>query len=130
MVRPDRLGHCLREADVGTAGFEQRGSGYHVRRACLEQVASALDRPHAAADATRQSASNPADELEVVAGAHGGIEVDDLDFRKPLESFDPAEHVIVADRKPFALNELNDGAVFEIDGRNQHAKKLKLRIRN
>ena len=59
-------------------------------------------------------------EREVVAHAHGGVEIDDLHLRERREAPHPPEHVGVLDREPLALDELNHGAVLEIDGRNQH----------
>ena len=80
----------------------------------------ALDGADAAADAARQRAGDLAHEREVVADAHRGVEIDDLHLGKALEPPHPAEHVVVPDREPLALNELHDGAVLEIDGGNQH----------
>ena len=57
---------------------------------------------------------------EVVAGAHRGVEVDDLHLREALEPPHPAKDVLVPDREPLALHELHDRAAFEIDGGNQH----------
>ena len=56
-----------------------------------------------------------ADEREVVARAHRGVEIDDLHLRKALEAPDPAEDVLVPDGEPLALDELHDGAALEID---------------
>ena len=66
---------------------------------------------------TRQEsdAGDLANQREVVADAHRRVEVDDLNLGEPLEPPDPPEHVVVPDGKALALNELDDGAVLEID---------------
>ena len=75
----------------------------------------ARDRADAAADAARQRARDPAHDREVVALAHGGVQVDDLHLRKVGEPADPGEDVVVRDGEPLALHELHDGAVLEVD---------------
>ena len=77
-------------------------------------------RADAAADAARQCRGDLPHDREVVAGAHGGVEIDDLHLRETFEPPHPAEHVIVSDGEPLALHELDDGAVLEIDRGNQH----------
>ena len=69
----------------------------------------------AAADAARQLPGDDPDEREVIALAHRGVEIDDLDFRKRGEPAHPSKHVVVPDGEPLALDELNHGATLEID---------------
>ena len=61
-----------------------------------------------------------ADDGEVVALAHRGVEIDHLHLGKALEPPHPPEDVVVSDGEALALDELNDGAALKIDRRNQH----------
>src|SRR5262249_34337443 len=60
------------------------------------------------------------DQHDVVAAAHRGVEIDHLDLREGLEPPHPFLNVIVSDRKPFTLHELDDCAAFEIDRGDEH----------
>jgi len=117
----DRVGERRGEVDVRTAVLEQRGPGDDLMRAGGEDVLRARDRANAAADAAREDTRDLPDEREIVARRHRAVEVDHLHFREPLEPPHPPEDVIVADREALALHELDDGAVFEIDGWDEHS---------
>ena len=119
-VGADRVSKRFREVDVGTSIPEERRPGDDLAGAGGQDVLRARDRPHASAHAARQRSGDLPDEVEVVARTHRGIQVDDLHLRALLEPLHPAKHVVVPDRETLALHELDDGTVFEIDGRNQH----------
>ncbi len=80
-----------------------------------QDVLRAFDGPHASADAAGECAGNLPDERQVLARAHGGVQIDDLHGREALEPPHPRKHVVVANGEPFALDELHDGATLEID---------------
>jgi len=82
-------------------------------------VAAAIDSMLPAA-ASKNIVMDFAHEGEVIAQAHGRVEIDDLHFRERREAPHPAEHVGVFDGEPLALHELNHGAVLEVDGRDEH----------
>ena len=86
----------------------------------VEQLLRAIGRAYATADATREPAADVSYDGGVVTAPHRGVEIDDLHFRKALESSDPVKHVAVFDGEPLALHELHDGAGLEVDGWDQH----------
>ena len=120
LLGADRVGQLLRELEVGLAVLEERRPGDDLPGARRQHVARAFDRADAAADAARQGARDLADDVEVVALAHGGVQVDHLHLREALEPPHPAKDVLVPDGEALALHELHDGAVLQIDRRNQH----------
>ena len=76
-----------------------------------ENVLRAFDGADAAADAARERAAIRRTMAQVVALAHGRVEIDDLHLGEALEALHPLEHVVVADGEPLALHELHDRAV-------------------
>ena len=117
---PTRVGQRFREGEIGLSVLEERRPGDDLLRAGGEHVRGALDGADAAADAAGERRRDLPDEREVVAGAHRGIEIDHLHLRELREPAHPPEDVVVPDREPLALDELDDGAALEIDGGNQH----------
>ena len=111
----DRAGERARERDVRRVFCEQRRARDDLVGTRGEHVCRARHAADAAADAAAQRPGDLPHEREVVAGAHRRVEIDDLDFWKPLEPPHPLLHVVVFDREPLALHELHDGAVLEID---------------
>ena len=87
----DGVGQRLGEVEIGPPVLEQRRAGDDLLGAGGEDLLRALDRSNAAADAAGQRRRDLADDREVVAGAHRGVEVDDLHLREPLEPAHPLE---------------------------------------
>ena len=56
----------------------------------------------------------------VVALAHGGIEIDELNERIAGELLNPVFEIVERKTQFFSLLELDDAAAHEIDRRNQH----------
>ena len=116
----DGVGQPLREVEVGPSRLEERRADDHLLGAGAEDVLGPLDGADAAAHPARQRCRDLSHERQVVARAHGRVQIDHLHLGEARELLDPGKHVGVADGEPLALNELNDRAVLEIDGRNQH----------
>ena len=74
----------------------------------------------ASADLAGQALADHLDEGAVVALAHGGVEVDELDERVGREAVDPVLEVVEGELEGFALDELDDTAAHEVDGRDEH----------
>src|SRR4029077_11734891 len=105
LLGADRLRQLFRKVEVGLAVPEKRGPGDDLPGSGRQHVACALDRPDAAPDAARQGARDLPDDIDVVALAHGGIQVDYLHLREALESPHPAKDVLVPDGEALALDE-------------------------
>src|SRR5690606_20053916 len=123
-VGAHRIGEPCGELEVGATVLEERRPDDHVRGALIENRARALDRADAAADATRTPRADVLHERVVVAGADGGVEVDELQLRVAFEPPQPAVEVIVFEREALSLDELDDLAVAEIDCGYQHSVTL------
>ena len=78
-------------------------------------MARARNSADAAADATGERAGDPTDQCEVVTRSHRRIEIDHLDLRELRETTHPSEHIGVTNREALALDQLNHGAVLQID---------------
>ena len=111
----------LRLIDAYATGVEQRAPDDDASRAVVQPRARSVDRSDAAADLTRQRTADSADERVIPALTHRRVEIDHLHHRIRRELVDPRLHVVGLEREPFALHELHDAAVHEIDRRNQHA---------
>src|SRR5205823_9598488 len=107
----DGVGQPLREIQIRLAVFEKGRARDDLLRAGREYVPGALGRANAAADAAGERRRNLFDDRQVVAAAHRRVEIDHLNFLKPGEPSHPFEDVIVPDREPITLDELNDRAV-------------------
>ena len=76
-----------------------------------EQIAGTLHGAHAAAHPAGEPTGDLPHEREVVAHPHGRVQVDHLHLGEALEALHPSEYVVVSDREPLALDELDDRAV-------------------
>ncbi len=74
----------------------------------------------ASADLAGEARAEHIDEVAVVALAHGGVEVDELDEGVPGEAGDPGLEVVEGELELFALDELDDLAAEEVDGGDEH----------
>src|SRR3954468_13785303 len=81
-VDPDGFGERPRERHVRLGVLEQRGAGDDLTGPGREYLTSTVDSPDAAADSAGERRSNLSNDVQVVAGADRGIEVDDLYFWK------------------------------------------------
>ena len=100
---------------------ERAGADDHAVRALLEQRARASTRAHAAADAAYGLRGQHAHQVVVRSAAHGGVEIDHLDFG---EGGELAQHLVGAvafERLLAALDQLDHFAVHQIDAGNDHA---------
>ena len=116
----DGVGQRLANSRSGRAVLEQRRAGDD----CCAPAASSPARARPCGCRRRRGTTARAaiwrTSARLSPRAHRGVEIDDLHLRKAREPAHPREDVVVADREPLALHELHDGAVLEIDGRNQH----------
>jgi hypothetical protein len=78
-------------------------------------TACAPDRSYASANPARQRGRDLPDERIVVPDAHGGVQVDELYFGKPPKPLDPGVDVARFDRQLFALHELHDSTILQVD---------------
>src|SRR6266540_1274137 len=93
-----------------------------------EHRVGAIDAPDAAADPAGQPAADVGDHRAVVAASARGVEVDQLHARKSREPCDPRLRARGFDGEPFALYELNDVALLQIDGGYKHDDSLKRQL--
>ncbi len=112
-----------RKDQIRPPGLEQRRTGDDFTRAGREHLVRALDGTDAAANAACQRPGDLPNQRQVVAAAHRRVEIDHLDLRKSLEPSYPMKHIAVLEREPFALHELDDGAVSQINRGDQHNQR-------
>ena len=105
---------------IRTATLEEGRPRDDLLGARRQKVFGPRDAPNPAAHAARQPARDLTHERHIVPDAHRRIEVDDLHLREALEAPHPAKHILVSQGEPFALNELDDRTVLQINGWNEH----------
>jgi hypothetical protein len=91
-----------------------------VRGARIEHGTRPFHGSDPAPDATRPARTRVADEGVVGAAPDGRVEVDQLQLPEPREGVDPLVEVVVFESQPFALHELDDAVVLQVDGRDEH----------
>src|SRR5437764_10701534 len=95
------------------AGFgcaEETGAVDDSFCAGFEKDASVFGGFEAASDLAGQAFADHLDEAAVLALAHGGVEVDELDDGVFGEAFDPVLEVVEGQLQLFSLDELDDAA--------------------
>src|SRR5262245_7257540 len=91
-------------------------------RARIERGLRAFDAANAAADAAGQTRADGGRHRTVVAASASGVEIDQLHTRKGGEALDPRFGVSAFDSQFFALHQLDDVAVLEVDGWDEHGR--------
>ena len=79
------------------------------------------ERANATTDLAGKAREKARDQFAVVAGADGGVEVDQLDQGIFREALGPVVEVVKVEGFLFALYQLDDLATHEVDGRNEHS---------
>lgn len=90
----------------------------------VEHALTVLRGAEAAAHLAGEVAGELLDEGGVGALAHGGVEIDELDEGILLEAVDPVVEVVEGELEGFALDELDDAAVHEVDGGYEHISTI------
>jgi len=117
----DTLRELSGECGVDCAGIrKERGANDDALRACIQHLLRAINRVDAASGLAGETLGDLRDERGVIALAHGGIEIDQLDQRESRELFNPVFEVVESEAQFFALHKLDDAAAQQINGRNQH----------
>ncbi len=89
-------------------------------RAHIEEDLGLIRGANAAAHLHREALGDGLDQRAVVAGAFGGVEIDELDERESREFRDPVVEVVKSKAQFFAAFQLHDAAAHQVDGRDQH----------
>ena len=79
-VAADGVAHGGEERSVDARLGKRRRAHDHFSRSLFDQGPRPLDRSHAAADARGRATGKHAHQAVVRAAAHGGVEIDDLNF--------------------------------------------------
>ena len=107
-IAPHGVTHPGGKGEVGLAVLEDGRAEDDLPGARIDHLPRSLDGPDAASDATAELGGDPPEQVVVGAGAHGRVEVDQLDEGETLESANPPEDVAALDRDPITLDELHD----------------------
>lgn len=98
------------------AGFvKESGTEDDAARAGIEECLGLLRGADASADLDGETGGDLANESPVVAGAFGGVEVDELDEGVSGEALDPVIEVVEGEAEVFSAFELDDAAAHQID---------------
>ena len=120
VLAADGVADLRGERQVRAAVLEERRAQDDLARARLNHVLRAFGRADAAADAAGQLAGHTPHQVVVVAGAHRGVEVDELNQWEVLEAPHPPEDVRCLDGHLVPLDELDHLSAFEVDAGNEH----------
>ena len=112
-----------------TAVPEQRRPDDHVGGSLGEHVPRALDRPDAPADTAHPLTTDVLHQRVVVPGPDGGVQIDQLQLGKRGKAPDPPVEIGILQGEALTLDELDDFAVAEVDGGNQHSLSSQSRWR-
>ena len=104
---------------IGVA-TEEGGTVDDPLRAEVEHALTVCSGAQAAAHLTGKPASELFDERLIGALPQGGIKVDELYQRVLAEALDPVIEVVKGELELFALDELDDLTVHEVDGWDEH----------
>src|SRR4029453_8067886 len=110
------------ELHVDGSIAKERRTGDHGVCAVAKDRGGSLDRTDAAADAAGEPAADIRDYRGVVALSFRRVEIDQLHPGKSGEPADPHFRIRRFNGELLALDELNDPAALEVDGRNQHIR--------
>ena len=119
-VAADGVAKGSEQVVVDSAGLEGGSADDDLAGALFDESLRALDRAHAAADARGGARGQHADQRIVGAAAHGGVEIDHLNFGEGGEA---AQHLFggIAFQGLFAaLDQLHHLAVHQVDTGEDH----------
>jgi hypothetical protein len=117
----DGVAHGGQQRLVDASFGERRGSHDHLTRPLLDQGACPLHASHPAAHARRRPAGQHPHQFVVGAAAHGGVQVDDLNFGKRGEALEHGFGRIGLQDFLAALHQLHHLAAHQIDAGEYHA---------
>ena len=99
----------------GFGWAEEAGAIDDAFCAGFQEDASVFGGFQAASDLAGEALADHFDEAAIVALAHRGIEVDELNDGVSGEAFNPVFEVVEGELQLFSLDELDDAAAHEID---------------
>src|SRR5581483_9368415 len=119
----ERYDHALGthgSGDLLQRGRESSRADDHPPRALSDQAARTIRSSDAAADAAARTGREQLDDRGVFALSHGGIQIDDLDFRESRELAQHLQGRISLQGFLATLDELDDLPAHEIDAGDDH----------